>query len=180
VPVQLGTRIRSRRRQLGLTLKAIGESSQLSVPYLSQVERNQANPTVTALGGIARALGVSLNYFVPDGQPHAVVSRSGEGHDLHIRELPYRVRSLAGNAPGLQLEPLLISVEPGFVSELTAHLGEEFLYMLDGQLTLRVGDEHFLLTSGDSAQHPSTTPHAWENPSDSVTQLLWVGTPKLF
>lgn len=178
--MQLGTRIRSRRRQLGLTLKAIGESSRLSVPYLSQVERNQANPTVTALGGIARALGVSLNYFVPDTQPHAVVSRAGEGQDLHIRELPYRVRSLAGNAPGLQLEPLLINVEPRYVSEPTSHLGEEFLYLLSGQLTLRVGDEHFLLGPGDSAQHPSTTPHAWENPGDTAAQLLWVGTPKLF
>jgi quercetin dioxygenase-like cupin family protein len=178
--VELGTRIRSRRRHLGLTLKTVGEHSQLSVPYLSQVERNQANPTVTSLASIARALGVSLSYFVPDEQPHTVVSRSGEGFDLHIRELPYRVRSLAGRGPDLALEPLLISVEPRFQSQPTSHLGEEFLYVLSGQLDLRVGDESFQLLTGDSAQHPSTTPHAWGNPGDNVTQLLWVGTPKLF
>ncbi|WP_424952930.1 helix-turn-helix domain-containing protein [Deinococcus sp.] len=176
----LGTRIRSRRRQLGLTLRTVGESSRLSVPYLSQVERNQANPTVTSLASIARALGVSLNFFVPDDPPHAVVSRSGEGHDLHIRELPYRVRSLAGKGSGLTLEPLLISVEPQFTSDFSTHLGEEFLYVLSGQLHLKVGEESFLLQAGDSAQHPSTTPHAWGNPGESVTQLLWVGTPKLF
>ena len=171
---------RSRRRQLGLTLKTVSESCQLSVPYLSQVERNQANPTVTSLGGIARALGVSLNFFVPDEEPHAVVSRSGEGHDLHLRELPYRVQSLAGRGGELQLEPLLISVEPHFTSEVTSHLGEEFLYVLSGQLSLKVGDENFVLSAGDSAQHPSTTPHAWGNPGGRVTRLLWVGTPKLF
>jgi len=176
----LGARIRSRRRQLGLTLKTVGEACGLSVPYLSQVERDQANPTVTSLASIARALGVSLDFFVPAEGPHAVVSRSGEGHDLHLRELPYRVRSLAGSGAGLQLEPLLISVEPQFTSEFTSHLGEEFLHVLSGQLTLKVGDESFLLQSGDSAQHPSTTPHAWGNPGDSVTRLLWVGTPRLF
>ena len=123
----LGTRVRSRRRQLGLTLRTVGEISQLSVPYLSQVERNQANPTVTSLASIARALGVSLSFFVPDEESHAVVSRSGEGHDLHIRELPYRVRSLAGRGPDLAIEPLLINIEPQFTSEFTSHLGEEFL-----------------------------------------------------
>ena len=158
----------------------MSEQCQLSVPYLSQVERDQANPTVTALGGIARALGVSLSFFVPDDTQHAVVSRSGEGHDLHLRELPYRVQSLAGRGPELQLEPLLISVEPGFASEPTSHLGEEFLYVLSGQLSLHVGEERFVLAAGDSAQHPSTTPHAWGNPGQTVTRLLWVGTPKLF
>ena len=176
----LGTRIRSRRRQLGLTLKTVGEVCGLSVPYLSQVERNQANPTVTSLAGIARALGVSLNFFVADEEPRSVVNRSGEGHDLHLRELPYRVRSLAGRGPDLALEPLLISVEPQFTSELYSHLGEEFLYVLSGQLGLRVGEDHFLLQAGDSAQHPSTTPHSWGNPGEIVTRLLWVGTPKLF
>ncbi len=176
----VGSRIRGRRRQLGLTLKAVSEGCQLSVPYLSQVERNQANPTVTALASIARALGVGLSYFVPGEEHTTVVSRSGQGHELHIRELPYRVTSLAGHGSGLQLEPLLIRVEPQFASEPTSHLGEEFLYVLHGQLSLKVGEEHFLLQTGDSAQHPSTTPHAWGNPGATLTQLLWVGTPKLF
>ena len=131
--------------QLGLTLRAVSEGCQLSVPYLSQVERNRANPTVTALASIARALGVNLSYFVPGEEHTTVVSRSGRGHELHIRELPYSVISLAGRGSELQLEPLLIRVEPQFASEPTSHLGEEFLYVLSGQLNLKVGDECFLL-----------------------------------
>ena len=150
------------------------------MPYLSQVERNQANPTVTALASIARALGVSLNFFVPEEVHETVVSRSGGGEYLHVHELPYRLKSLAGRGPNLQMEPLLITVAPHFTSETTTHLGEEFVYVLSGQFTLRVGDEVFELSTGDSAQHPSTTPHAWGNPGASETRLLWVGTPKLF
>ncbi|WP_268244411.1 helix-turn-helix domain-containing protein [Deinococcus ruber] len=178
--MQLGSRIRSRRRHLGLTLKAVSEQCRLSVPYLSQVERNQANPTVTALASIARALGVSLNFFVPEDVHETVVCRNGRGDYLHVHELPYRLKSLAGNGTNRQMEPLLINVAPHFSSEVTSHLGEEFVYVLSGTFTLRVGDEVFELNEGDSAQHPSTTPHAWGNPGDTETRLLWVGTPKLF
>lgn len=177
--LQLGSRIRARRRQLSLTLKAVSESSGLSVPYLSQVERNQANPTVTSLAGIARALGVSLNFFIPEPEHHAVVVRAGDHHYLSVRELPFRIKSLAGSGEGLRMEPLLIHVEPHFASPPTTHLGEEFLYVLRGELRLRVGEECHLLGAGDSAQHTSTTPHAWENPAGTETLILWVGTPKL-
>lgn len=180
VSLQLGSRIRARRRQLSLTLKTVSEHSGLSVPYLSQVERNQANPTVTSLAGIARALGVSLNFFIPEEEHRAVVVRATGGGYLRVRELPYRVKSLAGRGPNLQMEPLLIHVEPHFRSGTSTHLGEEFLYVLHGTLRLHVGDECHDLGAGDSAQHASTTPHAWENPGDSETRLLWVGTPRLF
>ncbi|WP_102126549.1 helix-turn-helix domain-containing protein [Deinococcus planocerae] len=178
--LQLGSRIRARRRQLSLTLREVSEHSGLSVPYLSQVERNQANPTVTSLAGIARALGVSLNVFVPGQEPVAVVTRAGDDHALSVRELPFRIRRLAGRGDALQMEPLLIHVEPYFVSPPTTHLGEEFVYVLRGELRLGLGGEWHLLGAGDSAQHASTTPHAWENPRGTETLLLWVGIPRLW
>ncbi|WP_420593878.1 helix-turn-helix domain-containing protein [Deinococcus sp.] len=178
--MQLGERIRARRRHLGLTLKTVGQASGLSIAYLSQIERTQANPTVTALSSLARALGVKLSFFVPDETHTAVVVRKGMAAPLHLAELPYRVRSLAGRGEALQLEPLLIQIEPGFTSAPSSHLGEEFLHVLSGRLALHVGEECFDLSAGDSAQHPSTTPHAWANPGEQETTLLWVGTPRLF
>ncbi|WP_309571689.1 XRE family transcriptional regulator [Deinococcus sp.] len=177
--MQLGSRIRARRRHLSLTLRAVSESSGLSVPYLSQIERQQANPTVTSLAAIARALGVSLTYFVPEDAPHTRVTRQGAGSVLHFQELPYRVESLAGSGSDLGLEPLLICIHPGFTSEANSHLGEEFVHVLHGQLHLTVGGEHFDLGPGDSAHHPSTEAHTWANPGDANTVLLWVGTPRL-
>ncbi|AWN23196.1 hypothetical protein DKM44_08125 [Deinococcus irradiatisoli] len=178
--MQLGERIRARRRQLGLTLKAVSEASGLSIAYLSQVERQRANPTVAALSSIAQALGVKLSFFVPDETHDAVVMRRGARPALQLRELPYRVHSLAGRGQHLQLEPLLIELQPHFTSQPTSHLGEEFLHVLSGRLVLQVGEERFELAAGDSAQHPSTTPHAWGNPGSEETTLLWVGTPRLF
>lgn len=178
--MQVGSRIRARRRQLSLTLKEVSERSALSVPYLSQIERHQANPTVASLAGIARALGVNLSFFVPEERHDTAVTRRGEGADLRLQELPYRVQSLAGRGTDLHLEPLLIQLQPHFSSEPNSHLGEEFLHVLEGQLSLRVGDDCFELSAGDSAHHPSTTPHAWANPGATETRLLWIGTPRLF
>ena len=177
--MQLGSKVRARRRHLSLTLKDISERSGLSVPYLSQIERHQANPSMTSLASIARALGVTLTYFVPEDVPHSSVTRQGCGNVLHLRELPYRVESLAGQGSDLQLEPLLISIHPGFTSDLNSHLGEEFIHVLQGQLRLTLGTEQFELGPGDSAHHPSTTSHTWANPGSSDTLLLWVGTPRL-
>ncbi|GHF43058.1 transcriptional regulator with XRE-family HTH domain [Deinococcus metalli] len=177
--MQLGSRIRARRRHLSLTLKDVSAGSGLSVPYLSQIERHQANPTVTSLASIARALGVTLTYFVPDDTPHTSVTRRGAGNVLHFQELPYRVESLAGQGGDLNLEPLLICIHPGFTSDPNSHLGEEFVHVLQGHLRLTVGSEHHELGPGDSAHHPSTTPHTWANPGDTDTLLLWVGTPRL-
>lgn len=178
--MQLGSRIRARRRQLGMTLKTVSETSGLSVPYLSQIERHQANPTVTSLASIARALGVNLTFFVPEEQHETVVTRHNAGTFLHLQELPYRVSSLAGRGTDLQLEPLLIHIQPRFESQPNSHLGEEFLHVLQGHLTLTVGSERFELGPGDSAHHPSTTPHTWANPGETQTLLLWIGTPRLF
>ncbi len=176
----LGERIRARRRQLGLTLKAVSGASGLSIAYLSQVERQQANPTVTALSSVARALGVKLSFLRAGRGPRRGGDAPGRQPGAATARIALSDPQLGGAGQDLQLEPLLIQIQPHFESAPTSHLGEEFLHVLSGRLTLQVGEERFELAAGDSAQHPSTTPHAWGNPGSEETTLLWVGTPRLF
>ena len=176
----LGGKIRSRRRHLGLTLAVTSERSGLSVPYLSQVERDQANPTVTALGAIAHALGVNLNYFVPTSTQDATIRRADDPDEIRMRELRYRVDRLASGGPDAQLEPLLVRIPPGYAGAPSTHLGEEFLYVVSGRLRVTVAGQTSDLGPGDSAHHFSTVAHAWANPWTEETVLLWVGTPRLF
>ncbi|WP_045234410.1 helix-turn-helix domain-containing protein [Deinococcus pimensis] len=176
----LGRRIRGRRRHLGLTLAVTSERSGLSVPYLSQVERDQANPTVTALGAIAHALGVNLNYFLPAGAHAATVRRATDTDEVRLHELGYRVDRLAPGGPDAQLEPLLVRIPPGYAGAPSTHLGEEFLYVVSGRLRVTVSGDTSDLGPGDSVHHASTVPHAWANPWAEDTVLVWVGTPRLF
>ena len=176
----LGAKIRSRRRLLGLTLENVAQAADLSKPFLSQIERGKASPSLTSLARIAGALQVSTPYFVDPPVPEGAVQRAGEQLYFSVGDARKRFASLTGRAPDRALEVLLTRLAPGMVSEMTTHAGEEFFYVLEGTLHLGIEDREFDLAPGDSVHSQSTTPHLWENRSDRETVLLWVGTPTLF
>ena len=79
------------------------------------------------------------------------------------------------------MEPHLFRVAPKAGSgESYAHDGEEFLYVLRGELHIELEEERYRLQPGDSFYFESTTPHSWKNPGRSETWLLWVNTPPTF
>ena len=80
-----------------------------------------------------------------------------------------------------KLESILVRMPAGQRrSEVTTHAGEEFLYVISGQIALTLQGTTFDLQSGDTAHYESTVPHAWANTGNVETVLVWVGTPRLF
>src|SRR5271167_2346992 len=80
----IASSIRARRRRLGLTLQALADKSGLSAPFLSQVERNHATPSITSLIAIAQALEVDIHYFISPPPPSQVVRRACDPELLHM------------------------------------------------------------------------------------------------
>ena len=79
------------------------------------------------------------------------------------------------------MEPHLFRIKPQAGSgESYAHEGEEFLFVLRGELEIALADEEYHLKRGDSFYFESATPHRWKNPGRSETWLLWVNTPPTF
>jgi quercetin dioxygenase-like cupin family protein len=79
------------------------------------------------------------------------------------------------------MEPHLFRVAPDAGSgDSYTHEGEEFLYVLRGQLRIILEKEEYLLKTGDSFYFESATPHHWRNPGRTETLLLWVNTPPTF
>ena len=79
------------------------------------------------------------------------------------------------------MEPHLFRVAPGAGSgDSYSHEGEEFLYMLKGQLDIALEGERYKLRSGDSFYFQSKTPHHWRNPGRNETLILWINTPPTF
>jgi quercetin dioxygenase-like cupin family protein len=60
------------------------------------------------------------------------------------------------------------------------HAGEEFLYVLRGELMITLEKEQYRLKAGDSFYFESATPHHWKNPGRAETWVLWVNTPPTF
>lgn len=178
-PPRIGPAIRDRRRRLGLTLQALADGSGLSVPFLSQVERDLAMPSLVSLAAIAAALGVGMSYFVGSPSRGQIVRRGVSPEHLSFGAEPVVYTRLSGRHEERKLEALHIAVPPGLEAPTTHREGEGFWYILDGELEMWVGDEHFLLRPGDSAHFDQRHSYRMRNPGVAEVRMLWVGTPAL-
>jgi transcriptional regulator with XRE-family HTH domain len=183
--VAIGGTIRALRRERGLSLRDLSRMSGLSTGFLSMVERGQSSLALTSLNNVAKALDVDLVELFPQGRkvrkshplPH--VSRAEEDGQVSIASSQRVYKVLSPRAPDLILEPLLVTVQPGSeMEEPYAHDGEEFAYVLEGEIMFIVEGVEYRLGPGDSIHVLSTVPHAIHNDSGKPVRILWVLTPR--
>lgn len=178
--VQMGGKIRALRHRLRRTLHQTAIAAGISKPFLSQVERGLATPSVTSLVGIASALGVNVQYFVDTPSEERSVCRREDLGFFGFADSTAQFARMTNSSGERQLEAIQVRVPVGHKqSEVRTHAGEEFLYVISGELLLTLEGETFVLRAGDSAHYPSTVPHKWANTGSTEVVLVWVGTPRL-
>ena len=177
---KVGALIRARRRQQHMTLEALGKSAEVSVGYLSQVERDHATPSLGTLAQIARALGVGIDYFVSAPTAQTALTRAGQRNRFSVDGSSIIYERLGADFPGNTLSSFVMTVPPGYRSETVAHEGEEILYVLEGSITQRLDNEEMVMSAGDSLHFRGNRPHSWSNHTDQPARLLWTGTLTLF
>jgi transcriptional regulator with XRE-family HTH domain len=165
----VGSAIRELRQRHGLTLAQVSEQANISRGMLSKIETGQTSAGMDTLARIARTLGVSMAMLfnkydttgksaqhVKKGQGMEVVRRGTKsGHTYHL--LAY------DQGPVKLFEPFLITMDDDSQRYPTFHHpGTEFLYMLDGKLEYRCGQQTYLLEPGDSLSFQGTVPHGPE------------------
>jgi len=180
----MGQKIRQLRLDNRLTLEEAAERVGCTSGFLSQVERNQAVPSITMLYAIAQAFGVKVTYFFPRMISGARVVRADKRKIFRFEGSAIAYSPLSASFPDRKLEPLLVHVDPvdGALpsDEFRSHPGEEFYHVLEGTLRMQVGDAVYDLNPGDSIHFKSTVKHRMENPGDSPTLALCALTPPLF
>jgi quercetin dioxygenase-like cupin family protein len=161
-----------------MPLTALAARAGLSPGYLSQVERDLATPSTTALARLSEALGVPVAHFfeataerLPD---HYVVRRNGRRTIIYPGST-VRSELLVADLRG-KLEALYFRSRPGTRSPVYKHDGEEFGYIIRGRLRMTIGDDVLTLGPGDSICFPCHVPHWWEALGTGV-EALWVVTP---
>ncbi len=176
--VAVGRRLRELRHSLGISLTELSRRAGLSQGYLSQVERDRATPSTTALSKLSEVLGVPVvHFFEPSHErlpEHYVVRRRGRRTVIYPGS-KVRNELLVPDLRG-KLEAVYFRARGGTKSPVYKHEGEEFGYVLAGKLRVTVGDDTFVLVKGDSISLPSHQPHFWEALGRGV-EALWVGTP---
>ncbi len=182
----MGARIKALRKEKKYTLKQLAEESGLSIGFLSQLERGMSSIAVDSLARIASILGVSLSTFFADTQ---VVSQDPVYHSIERRwnsvgpEIAQAI--LSKDIYGFDILPRIFQLMPSASDAepqgaVHRHAGEEFLYVLEGVVTVYHNDREYTLYPGDSMQIHSNTPHNWENRTNQVARLLSVSYPNPF
>lgn len=176
--LQFGARLRALRGERQMALTALARRAGLSAGYLSLVERDMATPSTTALARIAEALDVSIQHlFEPSGHrmPENYVVRRRNRKVVIYPGSPVRNELLVSDLRG-KLEAVYFKAKPHTVSPSYKHDGEDFGHVINGRLTVVVGDDTFTLERGDSIAFPSHVIHHWETGTTGA-EVIWVATP---
>jgi transcriptional regulator with XRE-family HTH domain len=175
----IGKRLHALRKRKRLTLQQVSAASGLSSAFLSQVERELTSLSVSSLASIAAALDVSPSYFFPPPSTNGSLVRGYARQPFRMDHAEVVYARLGGNFAGRTLEPLFATYPPAYVSEESSHRGEEFYYVLSGQLVVEIDGEEHKLDSDDSLHFSSERPHRLANHSESPVHVIAVTTPTL-
>jgi transcriptional regulator with XRE-family HTH domain len=176
----LGALVRQERKKRGLTLVQVCDRAQISPAFLSLVERGKATPSLGTLAGIADALALPVSTFLQIGFGDEAVTRSNQRPRFSIGTSDLRYERLSTIFPGQQLDAVLIHVPPGYRAETIAHTGEEWIYVLEGQLHQTIDGTGIVLGPGDTCHFRGDSPHSYANRSKKPTRVIWVGTVPVF
>lgn len=190
---QLGRQVRALRRQAGKTLREVGESTGLSNSTLSKIENGSLAVSYDNLLKLATALAVDVPALFPGagaprlagevGASQARRSLTTAGRGDHYETPQYDYELLCNDIQRKQMLPMVATLKARSVteaSELIRHPGEEFVYVLEGQV--EVHTEHYRpmsLGPGDSLYFDSTMGHALISAGGHEARILWVATGSL-
>jgi len=182
----VGLRIRSMRQEQGLTLKDIAEQVNLSVGFLSQLERGKTSGSLLSLRRICAAIGCSLSELLdeplPDlhtSEPQYATTTPPEQVLIHLPKPNLTHRVLTSNLHSRTLEALITEYPAAYHQRKNYHEREEFGYVLEGVLILEVKDDEILLHSGDCFQILPFVPHAYRTTKDEGARVLMASTGNL-
>ena len=182
----IGSKIKGIRESKNLSLEEIAERSGLSIEQITSIENDQNLPSLGPLIKIARALGVRLGTFLDDSDAIGpVVTRAADrerdssisfSNDATDARKHMEYHPLAQQKAGRHMEPFIIDINPEETPEfqLSAHEGEEFIYVMEGEVELVYGKDTYTLRAGDSIYYDSIVSHHLHGAPGKAARILAV------
>ena len=174
----IGRRVRKLREEKGLSLDELSKLTGFEVEILASIEADKIQPQLGTAIKLSKALDSAFSrlvsgvgdklYSVTRKANQKVVSRSTSRKGS---KQVYTYKSLAPEVKGRHMEALIVQLEENPEKKRSVHDGEEFIYVLSGQVVLDIGEDTYQLEPGDSAYYLSTTPHLIASKSGKATIL---------
>ena len=171
----VGRRLRDLRQRRGLTQRALARACDLSANAIGLIERGEASPSVSTLHRLALALEVPIvELFIETAEQTVVLTKGSQRSRAHRDQI--QMENLAEGLSGQCMEPFLVTLQPGAGTgaDPVVHLGEEFVFCLEGEVEYRVAGQAYQLEAGDSLMFQANQPHCWCNVGHAPARLLLV------
>ena len=178
---KLGQKIRKMRQNKGLKLAGLAAMIKKTPSYLSQVERGLAEPSITALREICRALEVPLFYFFVDDRQQSALVRKEQRRVLNFPDAKISFELISPDI-NHQMELIEFHLKPGASTGPTpqSHSGEECSLVLEGEMEIQVGEQFYTLERGDSIYYQASIPHRITNIGEGELVFISAITPPNF
>ena len=179
--MDIGSKIRELRLENGLTQEELANRLELSKGYISQLEHNLASPSMNTLFSILEVLGTDISDFFSNQIEEQVVFKKSDYFEKENAELKHNVSWIVPNALKYEMEPILIELLPNGKSFMDdPHAGEEFGYVLEGEVTLFLNKKKHLVKTGETFYYTANKEHYLMNHTNKKAKVLWISTPPMF
>lgn len=176
----IGEKIKVLRRGCGLTQEELADRCELTKGYISQLENDLTSPSIATLMDILSALGTSLKeFFGSEDEDEKIVYNKDEFIEKVSES--YTLNWLVPNAQKNVMEPVHMLLNPESATEEDfPHEGEEFGYVLSGEVVIVLGKKKYKCKKGQSFYYAANKTHRIVNEKNRPAEFIWVSSPPNF
>ena len=177
--MDIGTKLKELRVLKGLTQEELADRAELSKGFISQLERDLTSPSIATLLDILQCLGTSVGEFFNESPEEQIVFGKTDYFEKHDAELKNTIKWIIPNAQKNMMEPILLTLEAGGETYPdNPHEGEEFGYVLQGNISIHIGNKTYKAKKGESFYFVSDKKHYLSSKAGAA--LFWVSSPPCF
>ncbi|NLK12175.1 MAG: cupin domain-containing protein [Candidatus Phytoplasma sp.] len=180
--MDIGKKIRALRLGNNLTQEELANRVELTKGYISQLENNLTSPSIQTLFSILEVLGTPIyEFFGKVEEDFEPVHTKEDFYEKENEELSHTISWIVPNALKYEMEPIMIEIQPGGQSEIDdPHPGEEFGYVLEGQIVLVLNKKRYVVKKGETFYYLANKEHYLINLGNQPARVLWISTPPMF
>ena len=176
--MQIGAKIKALRLKKGLTQEELGERTDLTKGYISQLERDLNSPSIETLFNILEVLGSTPKDFFDDtANEQPVVYTKDDQTSFTDQDKKYTIEWLIPTSNEKEMEPVILTLnKDGEFKQFEPSLSETFIFVLNGRIRVVIGNEEYIAGEGHSVYYEASSHHQIFNAHNGITRLLLVAT----
>lgn len=177
--MEIGNKIKRLRTLCGLTQEELASRCELTKGYISQLENDLTEPSISTLQDILLALGTNFKEFFSEEEEEQIIFTD---EDYFVKDTEdYKLTWLVLNSQKNEMEPILLELNPNCETEVDfPHEGQEFGYVIDGKIEVRLGSKKYSCKKGETFYITTNKNHCLKNIGTRVAKVIWISSPPNF